>query len=82
MVSVLMRGLEESEVNSKHHSGGGHALYATPQQIFQRALSIEHEAETYASVGLGRIAADLNANARTLRQLARQANAKLGRLGE
>lgn len=56
--------------------------YATPQQIFQRAIDIEHEAETYASVGLDRQAADLNANAKTLRKLAKEASASLGRMGE
>lgn len=65
-----------------HHTASGTPLYATPQQILHRAIAIEHEAETYASVGLNTIAADMTANARTLRQLARQASAKMGRMGE
>lgn len=65
---------------------GGHRhvnpRYAAPNQILQRAIELEHEAETYASVGLSRIAGDINANARTLRQLAKEASASMGRMGE
>jgi hypothetical protein len=53
--------------------------YATPQQILHRAIAIEHEAETYASVGLFRQAADLRASAGDLRRLAAEAK-KAGRV--
>jgi len=65
---------------------GGHRhinqRYAAPEQILQRAIEIEHEAETFASVGLNRIAGDMKASARDLRALAKEASANAGRMGE
>ena len=56
--------------------------YATSQQLFSRAVALEHEAETYASVGMHRQAGDIRAAADDLRKLAKEASAKMGAMGE
>lgn len=55
---------------TRHHDPLNHA---TPQQLYRRAVSIEHEAETYASVGMYRQASDMRATAGDLRRLAKEA---------
>ena len=56
--------------------------HAMPHQLFQRAIAIEHEAETYASVGMYQQAGDMRARAGDLRKLAKEASAKMGAMGE
>lgn len=56
--------------------------HATPEQMFRRAIAIEHEAETYASVGMLQQAKDMREVAGDIRRLAMEASAKVARMGE
>lgn len=56
--------------------------HATPDQLVERAAAKEDEARSYDAAGMWREAADLRTDAKTLRRLAREASASLGRQGE
>lgn len=58
------------------------APHATPDQLLARADALDDEARGYEAAGMSIEAADKRADAKTLRSLARQAKASMGRMGE
>jgi len=48
--------------------------HATPPELIKRAVLLEQEAETFASVGLSRQAGDLRDRAANLRRLSMEAS--------
>jgi len=58
------------------------APHATPDQLLARADALDDEARGYEAVGMSLEAHDKRSDAKTLRSLARQARACMGRQGE